>query len=101
MRMIVFFDLPTETSRDRKIYSTFRKGLVSEGFIMMQESVYTKLALNMSVVNSTREKLYKIKPNRGLVQMLIITEKQYSSIEYITGENDQKVLDSTERLIIL
>ncbi len=101
MRMIVFFDLPTETSRDRKIYSTFRKGLVNEGFIMMQESVYTKLALNMSVVNSTREKLYKIKPNRGLVQMLIITEKQYSSIEYITGENNQKVLDSTERLIIL
>ncbi len=101
MRIIVFFDLPTETAKDRKIYSTFRKGLVNEGFIMMQESVYTKLALNMSVVNSTKEKLYKIKPTQGLVQMLIITEKQYSTIEYITGECNKKVLDNTERLIIL
>lgn len=101
MRIIVFFDLPIETAKDRKIYSTFRKGLVNEGFIMMQESVYTKLALNMSVVNSTKEKLYKIKPTQGLVQMLIITEKQYSTIEYITGECNKKVLDNTERLIIL
>ena len=101
MRIIVFFDLPTETAKDRKIYSTFRKGLVNEGFIMMQESVYTKLALNMSVVNSTKEKLYKIKPTQGLVQMLIITEKQYSTIEYIIGECNKKVLDNTERLIIL
>ena len=101
MRIIVFFDLSIETAKDRKIYSTFRKGLVNEGFIMMQESVYTKLALNMSVVNSTKEKLYKIKPTQGLVQMLIITEKQYSTIEYITRECDKKVLDNTERLIIL
>ena len=46
MRILVFFDLPTETSKDRKIYSKFRKFLIKEGFIMMQESVYSKLALN-------------------------------------------------------
>lgn len=83
MRILVFFDLPTETSRDRKIYSKFRKFLIKEGFIMMQESVYSKLTLNNSVTKSVRDKIEKNKPPRGIVQMLVITEKQYSSMEYI------------------
>ena len=53
MRILVFFDLPTETSKDRKIYSRFRKFLIKEGFIMMQESVYSKLALNNSITNAS------------------------------------------------
>ena len=101
MRVIVFFDLPTETSKDRKIANAFRKNLINEGFIMMQESVYTKLALNMSIINSVREKIYRFAPSRGIVQMMVITEKQFSSIEYVTGEKKDNVLDNTERLIIL
>ena len=101
MRIIVFFDLPTETAKDRKIYSRFRKFLINEGFIMMQESVYSKLALNNSIINSIKEKIYKVKPPKGIVQMLVITEKQYSSIEYVIGESSNDILDNTERLIIL
>ena len=83
MRILVFFDLPTETSKDRKIYSRFRKFLIKEGFIMMQESVYSKLALNNSITNAIRDKIEKNKPPKGIVQMLVITEKQFSSMEYI------------------
>lgn len=101
MRVIVFFDLPTQTNKDRKIYARFRKDLINEGFIMIQESVYSKLALNNSIVKSIREKIYKNKPPKGIVQMLVITEKQYSSIEYVVGEKTEEVLDNTERLIIL
>ena len=43
MRIIVFFDLPTETNEDKRAYRHFRKALIKDGFIMMQESVYTKL----------------------------------------------------------
>ena len=68
---------------------------------MMQKSVYTKLALNNSIVKSIKEKIYKSKPKEGIVQMLIVTEKQFSSIEYITGEKTNDVLDNTERMIIL
>lgn len=83
MRILVFFDLPTETSKDRKSYSKFRKFLIDEGFIMMQESVYSKLTLNSSVTTLMREKIVKNKPPRGIVQILIITEKQFGSMEYI------------------
>lgn len=101
MRVLLFFDLPVETAKNRRDYRKFRKFLVDEGFIMMQESVYSKLALNNSVVNSIKNKVYKNKPPKGLVQMLIVTEKQYSSIELIVGESKLDILDSTERLIIL
>lgn len=101
MRILVFFDLPTQTAKDRKIYTKFRKHLINEGFIMLQESVYAKLALNNSIVNSIKEKIYKNKPPKGIVQMLVITEKQFSGIEYIVGNKNNNVLDDTERLIIL
>ena len=101
MRVIVFFDLPTETAKDRKIYAKFRKELINEGFIMLQESIYSKLALNNSIVKSIKEKIYKNKPPKGIVQMLTITEKQYSSIEYVVGEKKDEILDNTERLIVL
>ena len=101
MRILLFFDLPTDTAKDRKVYSKFRKLLINEGFIMMQESVYTKLALNNSIVNSIKEKINKNKPPKGIVQMLIITEKQFNSIEYVIGKKEDKVLDDTERIVII
>ena len=61
------FDLPVETSEERKEYRKFRKNLINEGFIMMQESVYAKLALNNSIVNSIKDKINKNKPPKGIV----------------------------------
>ena len=83
MRILIFFDLPTETAKDKKTYSKFRKFLIKEGFVMMQESVYVKLVLNNSITNSIREKIERNKPAKGLIQSLIITEKQFNSMEYI------------------
>lgn len=101
MRLLIFFDLPTDTARDRKRYREFRKLLINEGFIMMQESVYAKLTLNNSIANSTKDKIYKNKPPKGIIQMLTITEKQFSSIEYIVGKKSTNVLDDTERMVVL
>lgn len=101
MRMIVFFDLPTETSNDRRIYTKFRKLLINDGFIMLQKSVYAKLALNNSIIKSIKDKIYKNKPSKGIVQLLVITEKQFSEIEYVIGKNSTDVLDNTERFIVL
>lgn len=44
MRVIVFFDLPMKTANERKIYAEFRKNLIREGFLMIQESVYVRVA---------------------------------------------------------
>ena len=101
MRVLVFFDLPTETAVQRKVYTKFTKFLIDQGFIMMQESVYVKLALNNSIVNSIKEKIYQNSPSKGIIQVLTITEKQFNSIDYVIGSKNDDVLDDTERLIIL
>lgn len=101
MRLIVFFDLPMETGQDRREYAGFRRFLIKNGFIMMQKSVYCKLAITQSAVDAYMESVRKHKPARGAVQALVITEKQYGRMEYILGKRTGDVLDSDERFVEL
>lgn len=101
MRMLLFFDLPVVESEERREYARFRKYLIKSGFIMLQESVYCKLLLNSTAVAALAENVRKNKPPKGLIQILLITEKQYARMEYILGEFESEVIDSDERLIVL
>lgn len=100
MRVIVFFDLPTLTSENRREYTRFRKFLIKNGFLMMQESVYTKMALNQTAATSIVESVRKNKPAEGIVQMMTVTEKQYNRMEYVCGEFSSDVLCTDERLVV-
>lgn len=101
MRVLVLFDLPVETAKNRREYARFRRFLIKNGFMMMQESVYCKLALNQTVVNSVIDNIRTNKPTSGLVQVLVVTEKQYSRMEFIVGSFDGDIINSDERLIEL
>ena len=101
MRVIVFFDLPMLTSAERRTYRKFRKYLIRSGFIMEQESVYSKLAVNSSAAETITLNLKKNSPTTGLVQLMRVTEKQYSKMEYIVGKRNLEILDSDERLVFL
>lgn len=101
MRILVFFDLPVTTESERRIYRTFRKYLIKNGFLMLQESVYCKLAQNATVGDGIIESIRKNKPAAGLVQVLKVTEKQYAKMEYLVGECKSEVLNTDERLVIL
>ncbi len=101
MRVLVFFDLPVLTDSNRRNYRKFRKYLIKSGFLMLQESVYCKLAQNSAAADAVIENLKKNKPDAGVVQAIKITEKQYAKSEYIVGESRNKVIDTDERLIIL
>lgn len=99
MRVLVFFDLPVVTSEQRREYTKFRKFLLKNGFLMLQESVYCKIALNGTGVKSIVDSIHKNSPPEGLVQLLSVTEKQYSKMDLIVGEVKSEVLDSDERLV--
>lgn len=99
MRLIVFFDLPTQTDKDLIEYRKFRNFLIKNGFIMMQKSVYSKLVLNNNSSNLLKKQVYKNIPKDGLVQLLQITEKQYSSIEYLIGSSQNKIIDNNKRIL--
>lgn len=101
MRILVFFDLPTETSADKTAYRHFRTFLIKEGFVMMQESVYSKLALNGSTVELVKRRLNSNIPPKGIVQMLVITEKQFADTVYLVGESRSHIVDSTDKYILV
>lgn len=101
MRILVFFDLPTTTAAQRTAYAQFRRLLLKSGFMMMQESVYCKLALNQTATNTVVQALQRSKPREGLIEVLTITEKQFSKIQRITGDHTSSMLDTPEKLVVL
>lgn len=102
MRLIVMFDLPTETSSDRRNYRKFRKFLIENGYSMMQYSIYSKIILNHSVLNFQKENLKRHAPPDGYIDLLLVTEKQFANMETIVGDDNRTNQEtSTKRMIVL
>lgn len=101
MRVVVFFDLPTETAEERRDYRRFRAALLKNGFFMMQESVYSKIILNNTAANVIKETVRKFKTGKGLIQMLTVTERQFENMEFVLGKKQSTVVDTAERLVVL
>lgn len=93
------FDLPTETPKNRKDYSKFVKFLKKSGFIMYQKSIYMKLSINESGVKSITESIKKNVPPEGVVSMLTVTEKQFTSIAYFLGDFVSDVVNTDDRVV--
>lgn len=101
MRVVFFFDLPTETAEERRDYRRFRAALLKNGFFMMQESVYSKIILNNTAANVIKETVRKLKTGKGLIQMLTVTERQFENMEFVLGKKQSTVVDTAERLVVL
>lgn len=102
MRLVLFFDLPVGTAKQRKDYRLFRKFLIKDGFLPLQESVYAKLVVNDAVAGGAIARVRKHRPPAGIVQILKVTESQFATMEYITGKRpDYEEVDTMEELLIL
>lgn len=101
MRTLVLFDLPSDTQEDKRHYRHFRKLLIENGFFMLQESVYTRMLITPSAQHSVINTIQKNRPPAGIVQVLCVTERQFSNMECIVGEYKTDIIDSDERVIIL
>lgn len=101
MRTILFFDLPNIYSIDKRNYLKFKKFLLNEGFLMMQESVYSKLILNSQQSELLLTRIKKNAPQKGIIQTLTVTEKQYAQIQFIIGQSNSKIIDTEDKLVIL
>lgn len=101
MRILLFFDLPSITSEEQKAYRNFVKKIKREGFYMLQESVYVKMAINNQVSQGTIQRIKTFLPKSGDIMVLTVTERQFSSMELLIGERSSDVITSTERIIKL
>ncbi|MCL2053786.1 MAG: CRISPR-associated endonuclease Cas2 [Oscillospiraceae bacterium] len=86
MRIIVFFDLPVKTKSERRTAAKFRKFLIDDGYHMLQYSLYARTCNGNDAVEKHKRRLYASLPDNGSVRMLVITEKQFQSIEILVGK---------------
>ena len=75
---------------------------MSEGFIMHQFSVYSKLLLNNSA-NKAIDLIgcKSIILKKGSITLLTVTEKQFARMIYLNGERNTSVANSDRRLVFL
>lgn len=101
MRVIVMFDLPTLTSEQKREYRRFRKWLLEDGFVMMQMSIYSKIVLNENSAKLLTKRVDEVKAKEGVIQILVLTEKQFNNIEYVQGEDESEVINTMDRVVFL
>lgn len=102
MRLIIFFDLPVNTTMDKKNYRKFKKFLLENGYLMLQYSVYARILLNYSSLGLQREKLQQNLPPKGQIRMLLVTEKQFAKMEdFGKPQMTPSELSTTDRIIEL
>ena len=89
MWLFVFFDLPTETKKDRRNAQQFRKNLLKDGFTMMQFSVYTRHCASSESADVHEKRVNALLPPLGKVSLLRITDKQYGNIANFWGRTMQ------------
>lgn len=81
MWVLVLFDLPTETKKERKNYARFRKELIKDGFTMFQFSIYTRCCPSRENADVHIKRVKKLLPPQGYVGILCITDKQFGTME--------------------
>ena len=86
MWILVFFDLPTETKKDKKAYTNFRQCLVKDGFTMFQFSIYVRHCASMENAEVHMKRIRAHLPRHGDVGILYITDKQFANIQLFSCE---------------
>jgi CRISPR-associated protein Cas2 len=85
MRLMVLFDLPTKSEKERKAYTKFRKFLVTNGFMMIQFSIYVRICKGVDAVQMYEDHIAKHIPTRGNIRTLTITNSQYERMNILLG----------------
>lgn len=90
MWVLVFFDLPTETRKDKQKYILFRKNLMKDGFYMFQFSIYVRHCASAENAAVHVKRVKSFLPSKGHVCIMQITDKQFGAIELFEGEKEDK-----------
>ena len=89
MWLVVMFDLPTQTKKDRKRYRWLSQYLEKETYIRLQYSVYVKVFSSVDAANRGKKKFkefIKMNIKKGNVRFLMFTDNQFAKMDVVIGE---------------
>ena len=89
MWLMVFFDLPTDTKKERKAAAVFRQNLIKDGFTMFQFSIYIRQCGSKENMEVHIKRISSFIPAYGKVGIMGITDKQFAEIKLFYGQKPQ------------
>jgi CRISPR-associated protein Cas2 len=100
MWVIVLFDLPTDTSDDRKVATKFRTELLKDGFQMFQFSIYMRHCSSDENAQVHIKRVKRLLPERGHIGIMKITDKQFGMMELFHGVQKASLPGHTTQLML-
>jgi CRISPR-associated protein Cas2 len=99
--LMVFFDLPVKSKKQRRVATKFRKFLVGDGYIMLQYSVYARICRGQEAVTKHMGRLTKSLPEEGSVRSLQVTDTQYARMKTLVGKRRPEETLGTGQMLLL
>lgn len=93
MWVLVIFDLPTDTKKERKNAALFRKRLIEDGFVMFQFSIYMRHCPSSENAQTHISRVKSFLPDFGQVGILCITDKQFGNMELFSEHKPKESED--------
>lgn len=99
--LFVFFDLPVGTKEERRIATRFRNFLKDDGYMMIQWSVYARVARGDEGLDKHMGRLTKMIPKKGSVRALSVTDRQYGRMKTYVGEKKLTEKAAPNQMVLL
>jgi CRISPR-associated protein Cas2 len=86
MWILVAFDLPVLTQKQRRISHKFREYLKSIGFVMLQKSVYCYYSCTKERSDSIGNNIRRNIPDNGHITVIFLTDRMFSMTKNYYGK---------------
>lgn len=96
--VLVFFDLPTETKKERSVAARFRKEIMRDGFAMFQFSIYLRHCSSRENATVHIKRVKRLLPEKGHIGIMTITDKQFGMMELFYGKSEKALPDTPQQL---
>ena len=96
--ILVFFDLPTETKKERSVASKFRKEIMRDGFAMFQFSIYLRHCSSRENADVHIKRVKKLLPEKGHIGIMTVTDKQFGMMELFYGKKETALPATPQQL---
>ena len=100
MWLFAMFDLPMDKPELRLEYARFRRGLLKQGFTMLQYSVHAHYAASEESDETLRKKVQAALPPHGQVRLISLTDRQFEKMEVYVGKKRRRVEDPPQQMML-
>lgn len=100
MWMLVTFDLPVETKKQRAAATKFRQYLLDQGFEMSQLSNYLRLVNGLEQFEAHVRRIEANLPERGDVFIFQFTDRQYENIVRFSDQSRRARKKNPEQIAL-